>query len=89
MKSIRWDCFSRWFSSHSPLHHPLDGAAEGVGEVKADAPQYSIVCTIFTNTTAKPAYGGGVLLPAEVLLSGANLKMILDNSQVDMRISGH
>ena len=25
MKSIRWDCFSRWFSSHSPLHNPLDG----------------------------------------------------------------
>ena len=30
-----------------------------------------------------------ILLPAEVFLPGANLKMILHNPQVDMRIAGH
>ncbi|MBR0245472.1 MAG: hypothetical protein IJQ61_03265, partial [Bacteroidales bacterium] len=40
-------------------------AATFAGFFPADAPQYSIVCTIFTNTTAKPAYGGDV--PAKVV----------------------
>lgn len=40
-------------------------AATFAGFFPADAPQYSIVCTIFTNTTARPAYGGDV--PAKVV----------------------
>lgn len=43
--------------------YPLIGkkdASTFAGFFPADAPQYSIVCTIFTNTTTKPAYGGDV-----------------------------
>lgn len=40
-------------------------AATFAGFFPAEAPQYSIVCTIFTNTTSKPAYGGDV--PAKVV----------------------
>ena len=40
-------------------------AATFAGFFPADAPRYSIICTIFTNTTAKPAYGGDA--PAKVV----------------------
>lgn len=45
-------------------------AATFAGFFPADTPQYSIVCTIFTNTTAKPAYGGDV--PAKVVREFVN-----------------
>jgi len=47
---------TRWTDAKYPVTGKKN-AATFAGFFPADDPQYSIVCTVFTNTTAKPAHG--------------------------------